>query len=88
MEVRAAFDYFYEDFKEHGFKVLNATYVTSDSGTGLVHQAPAFGEEDYNVAMDAESSRRRGLRQTRLMSLVFLLAKLEISLGFTLRYFF
>ncbi|RPB13621.1 hypothetical protein P167DRAFT_486046 [Morchella conica CCBAS932] len=47
------FDYFYEDFKEHGFKVLNATYVTSDSGTGLVHQAPAFGEEDYNVAMDA-----------------------------------
>lgn len=47
------FDYFYEDFKGYGFKVLNATYVTSDSGTGLVHQAPAFGEEDYNVAMEA-----------------------------------
>ncbi|KAI5789740.1 tRNA synthetases class I-domain-containing protein [Peziza echinospora] len=46
------FDYFYDQFKEHGFRVLNATYVTSDSGTGLVHQAPAFGEEDYNVAMD------------------------------------
>ncbi|OCL03106.1 hypothetical protein AOQ84DRAFT_227979 [Glonium stellatum] len=47
------FDYFYEEFKDVGFRVLNATYVTSDSGVGLVHQAPAFGEEDYRVAFDA-----------------------------------
>ena len=47
------FDYFYERFKDHGFKVLNDTYVTDDSGVGIVHQAPAFGEEDYNVAMKA-----------------------------------
>lgn len=47
------FDYFYEDFKDHAFKVLNATYVTDDDGTGVVHQAPAFGEEDFRVAMEA-----------------------------------
>lgn len=47
------FDYFYEEFKDAGFRVLNATYVTADSGVGIVHQSPAFGEEDYNVAMDA-----------------------------------
>ncbi|POR35000.1 Isoleucine--tRNA ligase, cytoplasmic [Tolypocladium paradoxum] len=47
------FDYFYEDFKDIGFRVLNGSYVTADSGTGIVHQAPAFGEEDYNVAMEA-----------------------------------
>ena len=47
------FDYFYETFKDIGFKVLNATYVTSESGVGIVHQAPAFGEEDYNVAFKA-----------------------------------
>ncbi|KAI9645185.1 isoleucine--tRNA ligase [Ciborinia camelliae] len=47
------FDYFYEEFKDCGFKVLNAAYVTDDSGVGIVHQAPAFGEEDYNVAMEA-----------------------------------
>lgn len=46
------FDYFYEEFKEFGFKVLNNTYVTAESGVGIVHQAPAFGEEDYNAAMD------------------------------------
>lgn len=47
------FDYFYEEFKVHGFKVLNAHYVTDESGVGIVHQAPAFGEEDYNVALEA-----------------------------------
>ncbi|CZS97383.1 isoleucyl-tRNA synthetase [Rhynchosporium agropyri] len=46
------FDYFYDEFKEYGFRVFNATYVTDDSGVGIVHQAPAFGEEDYNVAME------------------------------------
>jgi isoleucyl-tRNA synthetase len=47
------FDYFYDDFKDYGFKVLNATYVTDDSGTGIVHQSPAFGEDDYSVAIEA-----------------------------------
>ena len=41
------FDYFYEKFKDHGFKVYPATYVTAESGVGIVHQSPAFGEEDY-----------------------------------------
>jgi len=27
-----------------GFRVLLDTYVTEDSGTGVVHQAPYFGE--------------------------------------------
>ena len=26
-------------------------YVTDDSGTGIVHQAPAFGEDDYRVCL-------------------------------------
>lgn len=47
------FDYFYEEFKDHGFRVLNADYVTADDGTGVVHQSPAFGEDDYRVAMES-----------------------------------
>lgn len=27
------------------------TYVTSESGTGVVHQAPGFGEDDFRVCM-------------------------------------
>ncbi|KAK0612809.1 tRNA synthetases class I-domain-containing protein [Bombardia bombarda] len=46
------FPYFYEEYKDVAFRVLNAKYVTDDSGTGIVHQAPAFGEEDYNVAKE------------------------------------
>lgn len=31
------------------WRVVAADFVTTDSGTGLVHQAPAFGEVDYDV---------------------------------------
>ncbi|GAB7337815.1 hypothetical protein MBLNU457_4221t2 [Dothideomycetes sp. NU457] len=47
------FDYFYEDFKDHGFKMLNDTYVSANTGVGIVHQSPAFGEDDYNIAWKA-----------------------------------
>ena len=30
---------------------MTDSYVTDDSGTGIVHQAPAFGEDDYRVCM-------------------------------------
>ncbi len=32
-----------------GFFVTLADFVTTDDGTGIVHIAPAFGEDDYNV---------------------------------------
>lgn len=44
------FNYFYEQFKDAGFVVITADYVKADSGTGIVHQAPSFGEEDYAAA--------------------------------------
>ena len=31
------------------WKVLTGDFVTLDSGTGLVHEAPAFGEVDYDL---------------------------------------
>lgn len=47
------FDYFYEEFKDVGFRLLNDTYVKIDEGVGIVHQSPAFGEDDYQVAWKA-----------------------------------
>lgn len=32
--------------------VMNADHVTLDSGTGLVHTAPGFGEDDFNVGKE------------------------------------
>jgi isoleucyl-tRNA synthetase len=31
--------------------VLVDTYVTEADGTGIVHQAPAFGEDDHRIAI-------------------------------------
>ena len=36
---------------EGAFRVVSDGYVTADSGTGIVHQAPAFGEDDYRVCI-------------------------------------
>lgn len=33
------------------FRVVGDNYVTDDSGTGIVHCAPAFGEDDYRVCI-------------------------------------
>ena len=38
------------------WRVVPAPFVTVDSGTGIVHQAPAFGEVDYEV-LQAEQAR-------------------------------
>lgn len=35
------------------FRVLVDEYVTSESGTGIVHNAPYFGEDDYRVCLAA-----------------------------------
>jgi isoleucyl-tRNA synthetase len=45
------FDYFAEAKAAVGFRILTDTYVTDGSGTGVVHQAPAFGEDDFRVCM-------------------------------------
>jgi len=45
------------------FRVVGADYVTVDTGTGIVHQAPAFGEDDYQVGL------REGLPVIRPMDL-------------------
>jgi isoleucyl-tRNA synthetase len=44
------FDFFVDKFGDCAFKVILADYVTNDSGTGIVHQSPSYGEEDFNAA--------------------------------------
>ncbi len=36
--------------KENIYKVWHADFVTNDQGTGIAHEAPAFGEDDMNLA--------------------------------------
>ena len=39
-----------EDRGENAHKIWHADYVTLESGTGIVHLAPAYGEEDFELA--------------------------------------
>ncbi|UNK47488.1 isoleucine--tRNA ligase [Arthrobacter sulfonylureivorans] len=36
----------------NGWQIVVADYVTTTDGTGLVHQAPAFGEDDQKICED------------------------------------
>lgn len=40
------------EFSDSAFRVIADNYVTDDSGTGIVHCAPAFGEDDYRVCIE------------------------------------
>jgi isoleucyl-tRNA synthetase len=43
------FDFLVEQAGPNAYQVLAADYVSDEDGTGVVHQAPAFGEDDQNV---------------------------------------
>ncbi|KAG0726115.1 Isoleucine--tRNA ligase, cytoplasmic [Chionoecetes opilio] len=45
------FDYFQHRASRGAFRVLCDGYVSSDAGTGVVHQAPYFGEDDFRVCL-------------------------------------
>jgi len=50
---KPVFDYYAKDEKlenrENGWKIYGADFVTTEDGTGVVHIAPAFGEDDMEV---------------------------------------
>ncbi len=50
------FPYFKKHLTDGAFVVLNDNYVTTGDGTGIVHIAPAFGEDDNRVMKEAHIS--------------------------------
>lgn len=49
------FDYYVNnnqlENRDNGWRVYGADFVTTEDGTGVVHIAPAFGEDDYQLAI-------------------------------------
>jgi len=53
-KYKPVFDYYiHADLKnkERAWKIVPADFVTTTDGTGVVHIAPAFGEDDYQLAL-------------------------------------
>ncbi len=53
LEYEPPFDYYSNDKtlknRENGWKVYAADFVTTDAGTGIAHEAPAFGADDWEL---------------------------------------
>ena len=49
------FDYYAQDLnlknRQNGWKIYSAEFVTTDDGTGVVHIAPGYGEDDYQLGL-------------------------------------
>ncbi|MEY4262818.1 MAG: hypothetical protein RLY88_526 [Actinomycetota bacterium] len=56
LRYQPLFDYYSDDTKfeiSNAWQVLADEYVGSSDGTGIVHQAPAYGEDDQRVCNEA-----------------------------------
>ncbi len=53
MEYEPLFPYFADLSDQGAFRTHAADYVTTEDGTGIVHIAPGFGEDDYQVLKDS-----------------------------------
>ena len=47
------FPYFADQKQAGAFRVIESEHVTTEDGTGIVHMAPAFGEEDFYACQQA-----------------------------------
>lgn len=57
-KYKPLFDYYAQDKnlenRKNGWKIYSAPFVTTQEGTGVVHIAPAFGEEDLNLGREKQ----------------------------------
>jgi len=51
LKYKPIFDWYGSKVSNDAYKVCCDGYVKDDSGTGVVHQAPAYGEDDYRVCI-------------------------------------
>jgi len=49
IEYEPLFPYFAEAREQNAFRTYTGSHVTTEDGTGIVHTAPGFGEEDHEV---------------------------------------
>ena len=50
-----------DEYKSQFFQILTWEFVSTEDGTGIVHTAPSFGEDDFNVVanlLGGESSKK------------------------------
>lgn len=52
IEYTPLFNHFVGKLDKPAWRIIAGDFVTTEDGTGIVHIAPAFGEDDYNVGVE------------------------------------
>lgn len=50
LKYEPLFDFFEDN--PNSFQILNDDFVSTEDGTGIVHMAPAYGEDDYRICRE------------------------------------
>ena len=50
LKYEPIFDFFEDN--PNSFQILNDDFVSTEDGTGIVHMAPAYGEDDYRICRE------------------------------------
>lgn len=51
-EYEPLVDTYIDELTDNAFKIWHADFVHADEGTGIAHESPAYGEEDYELAKE------------------------------------
>lgn len=54
LEYHPLFNHFVNKLEKPAWRIIVGDFVTIEEGTGIVHIAPAFGEDDYNAGKDSD----------------------------------
>ncbi|HEX6962910.1 MAG TPA: class I tRNA ligase family protein, partial [Lacipirellula sp.] len=65
------------------WKIVTAPFVTTDTGSGIVHIAPAFGEVDFDVLLERQAHARSSVEGTALSLVPELLNPVDPSGRYT-----
>ncbi len=67
IEYEPAFDFFVSEKTKNDFKIYLYEGVTLEEGTGILHVAPAFGAEDYELGLKHGISAVAGIDEKGIM---------------------
>lgn len=51
LEYEPLYDFFLSRAENGCFRLITAPFVTDSDGTGIVHCAPGFGEDDFKICV-------------------------------------
>ncbi|HQF36363.1 MAG TPA: class I tRNA ligase family protein, partial [Candidatus Dojkabacteria bacterium] len=69
IKYESIYDFFSKESNENDYQIYNYEGVSNDDGTGILHVAPAFGEEDHNLGLEHDLSSHSDIDEEGKMTI-------------------